>query len=91
MKWLLHSFLILICFLIPAYANAHTGTLEGIITDNITNHPVEGVPVLLKDEHLQATSDANGKFIFENIPTKAYSLVFQKEEYLLRETRISLA
>jgi hypothetical protein len=91
MKWLLHSFLILICFfLIPNYANAHTGILEGTITDNITNRPVEGVTVLLKDEHLQATSDTDGRFIFENIPAKVYTLVFQKEEYLLRETRISL-
>ncbi|MEO6168810.1 MAG: TonB-dependent receptor [Chitinophagales bacterium] len=90
MKSFLHFFSISICLLITLSASAHTGSLEGTITDNITNRPVEGVNVLIVEDHLSTTTDAEGHFAFENIPAKLYTVSLQKEDYIPREIKISL-
>lgn len=82
---------LLLCLMSPFFSSAHTGTLQGIITDHLTNRPVGGVQIRMSDDHLQAVSDTNGYFTFQNIPVRAYTVVFEAEGYLKKDMRITIS
>ncbi|HUM45322.1 MAG TPA: TonB-dependent receptor [Chitinophagales bacterium] len=90
MKLLRYFLSIFTCLLITLAAAAHTGTLEGTITDNITNRPIEGVAVSVSEDHLNTTTNAEGHFVFENIPVKRYTITLGKDDYIIKEIKIIL-
>lgn len=56
--------------------NSANGTLKGIITDADTKQPLPGVNIIIKQSDLGTSSDINGNFIFENLPSGTYILEF---------------
>ncbi|MBK9730173.1 MAG: TonB-dependent receptor [Chitinophagaceae bacterium] len=72
-------------------AQAHDGSLQGTITDNISNFPITGLIVSMEEEHLSTVTDSNGYYQFDNIPVKLYTITFRKEDYLTREMKISIS
>lgn len=57
----------------------NTGTFSGQVIDEKTQYPLEGSTILLEGTNIGVITDANGYFIFENIPTQSYNI---KASYL---------
>ena len=72
-------------------ATAHSGSLEGTVTDNITNMPIEGLSVMMEEDHLSTITDGNGHYAFSDIPLKMYTITFSKENYLTRQMKVNIS
>ena len=63
----------------------NTGSFSGRVIDEKTQDPLEGSTVLLEGTNIGVITDANGFFVFENIPTQSYNI---KASYLGFESQI---
>ncbi len=70
-------------FLIITTLSAQTGTIEGIVTDKKTGESIVGATVLLESLKKGASTDLDGKFRLEGIPSGKYIL---KASYISYET-----
>ena len=57
------------------------GTVEGIVLDYDTNQPIEYVTIQLSPGGKNMTTSSDGKFIFEELDARQYSLTVQKNGY----------
>lgn len=55
-------------------ALAQTGTLSGVVTERSSGDPLPGANLLINDLELGASTDADGRYIIENIPAGTYSI-----------------
>jgi len=53
---------------------ADPGCISGIVKDARTGNPLSGVNITLEETHLSASSDNNGYFRIEAVPSKSYTL-----------------
>ena len=87
------------CFIVLLTANVWagiTGTLAGRVIDKETNLPLPGVNILIKGTHLGAATNADGKYLVNNIPAGkfviearmiGYSTVTQENVAVLMDLR----
>ena len=68
-----------------AMAQQGAGAFTGVVTDNATGKPLDGVVVLVKSPNLQqeqiTATDASGYYRIVGLPPGAYSVQFDKEGY----------
>ncbi len=62
----------------PATAQVMTGGVRGVVYDLDFDVPLAGVQVVLVEKNLTTRTSSSGDFVFENLPTGKYSLVFRK-------------
>ena len=53
-----------------------TGTIEGLVTDSVTNEPVVGASVIVKGTQMGTIADPEGHFTITKVPPGKYALVF---------------
>ena len=69
-----------IFILLPAIGFAQNGgTVQGSVTFNQNDQPVEGAVVLLVGTAYVALTDANGNYELTNVPTGAFDVIAQRE------------
>ncbi len=73
MKRIIYTFLLLFFISHPLYSGT-TGKIFGTVTDKNTGEPLIGVNIIVKDQLLGASSDANGEYYILNIPPGKYDL-----------------
>lgn len=64
-----------LALLLPGFVLAQTGTVTGIVTDDVTDEPLPGVNVLLPEVGLGAATDIDGRFVITDVPPGDYELV----------------
>jgi iron complex outermembrane recepter protein len=66
-------------------------TLQGIVTDSISHHPVGGAAVYLPELRRSAITDKDGAYHFGSIPQGTYTIEVQGMGYtiVIRQVRIS--
>jgi len=64
------------------FASSGEGTLNGVVTDEETERPVEGVLITIDGFDYEAVSDDEGLFDFGELPAWTYSLRTLREDYL---------
>ncbi|MDF1572982.1 MAG: TonB-dependent receptor plug domain-containing protein [Bacteroidales bacterium] len=70
--------ILLACMCLPAWLSAQEGIqLEGKITDRKTGEPVIGAAVNLKDLDIWTVSDTAGRFVFNNVRQRHYTIEVQ--------------
>jgi hypothetical protein len=77
---------ILVSYLAPsARAQQGAGALTGVVTDNTTGKPLDGVVVLVKSPNLQeeqiTATDSSGFYRVAALPPGTYSIQFDKEGF----------
>ncbi len=63
--------------LLPAALSAQVGQVTGIITDEMTLRPLEGVQLSIEGTNLGGLSNANGRFLITNVPVGTRTLRIQ--------------
>ena len=66
-------FLFLVVFHTAAFAQS-TGTITGKVTDAKTGEPLIGATVILEGTNLGSSTDVEGRYVIEGIPTKTYNV-----------------
>ncbi|MFQ5629101.1 MAG: TonB-dependent receptor domain-containing protein [bacterium] len=90
-KLLLTGFLLVV---LPAFAFAQTGKLNGQITDKETGDPLIGVNVILDGTTLGAATDVNGDYVVIGIPPGVYTVrasYISYQEQAIANVRVSAA
>ncbi|MBC8032685.1 MAG: TonB-dependent receptor [Chitinophagaceae bacterium] len=64
----MRSLLVLLCIFLHMESTAQSGTITGIITDKITEKPIEGATVSLSDRTKNAISGKDGSFRITSVP-----------------------
>lgn len=72
--------IILLAFLVPFFAFAQTGTLQGKITDNSTNDPIIGAYLYISDEY-RSKADMDGSYLIKDIPYGKYEVKISMYSY----------
>jgi hypothetical protein len=54
--------LVAACFAVPAHAQTQTGTISGIVIDDRTEKPIQGVAVHVENHPIVVETDADGRF-----------------------------
>lgn len=73
--------LILLCRSAISIQAQTTQTLRGSVTSATLQTPVAGALVKLEALKMETTSDSNGQFVFNNIPTGRHSLLVTHEQF----------
>ena len=69
-----------ILLLLPAIGSAQdAGTIQGAVSFNQNDQPVEGAVVLLVGTAYVALTDANGNYELTNVPTGDFDVIAQRE------------
>jgi len=63
------------------WAQQETGAVKGMIKDAYTEKPIAGVKVYILHTEIQTTTDENGVFKLDNVPTGEQDLMLEKEGY----------
>lgn len=66
-------------------------SLSGRLINSLNGAPVAGALVLLDEQPLQARSDADGNFTFENLPPGTYHVSVRAAGYSTRRTEVTAA
>lgn len=90
MKFFLYSIFLLIFFLPSKKSFAKSGFIKGSVTDKVTTAPVNGVTVSLAGTSYTGTTDVNGVFNFGALPVQSYDIIFQNDNYLTKEFKITV-
>ena len=75
------SLLILVLSLVSFAAFAQDGGIKGKVVSRAGRVPLDGVKVMMTPGDVTAVSDAQGNFVFENIPGGEYTLQFEAAEF----------
>lgn len=67
--------LLALTIIIPATAQAHNGSVKGIVYDGNTHKPLEGVNIYIKALNSSAVTDAFGKFFLKGIEPGKYKIL----------------
>lgn len=81
--------IILLAFLIPFFALAQKGDLNGTITDHSTNEPIIGAYVYISDEY-RAKAQLDGSYLIKDIPYGEYQVKISMFSYDTLITTISI-
>jgi len=65
---------------VPMFA-AEPGSIKGRLVHSMTGEPIAGARVVLQEERRQATSDADGRFVFAGVKPGAYHLVIEAQGF----------
>lgn len=79
-----HLFFGLLVFALPLSTLAQTGTIEGTVLHESTGEPLAGAEVRIIEIDQQQTTDANGKFVFTDIPPGTWTVSISYEAYTTR-------
>ncbi len=86
-----HSCLLIIVFSAFAInAVAHTGSIKGIIKDDSTSTPLEGVSVFIEDAKQSAVTDAFGAFFIKGIHQGSYVITVSHLGYSTDEQKVKI-
>ncbi|MDQ7818043.1 MAG: TonB-dependent receptor [Melioribacteraceae bacterium] len=80
-------FLLMLLNLLPLYAQ-HSCTISGTVKDINTGEYLLGANVYLKDTHIGNASDANGKYLINQVPEGTWTLVCSILNYIKVEQQI---
>ncbi len=83
-----YSFIGLLVFL--AFATKAQNELSGKITDSTSHSPLTGVTIYIPDLKLDATTDANGKYVLKNIPKGTFLAVVSLIGYASQTKEIEI-
>jgi iron complex outermembrane receptor protein len=86
MKRLIFSFLPIFFSFIGFAQNS----LSGTVTDSITKKPIHEVSVYIPDLKLEATTDADGKYILKNVPNGTWLVVASLTGYTSQTKEINI-
>jgi iron complex outermembrane recepter protein len=67
------------------------GVVTGVIVDAVTGDPLPGAAVRIRELGRGQATDAEGRFRFENVPARTYTVAAQFLGYLPAEQRIQVA
>lgn len=62
-------------------AQAHTGSIKGLVHDGKTGKPMDGVSIYLKERNAGALTDAFGAFFIKDIPGGRYTVFINAPGY----------
>lgn len=71
----------LIAIAAPAIASAQTGKLTGVVRDQATSQPLEGVEIFIEGTGLTTFTAANGRFFLVSVPPGNYTLIARRLGY----------
>ena len=57
------------------------GSIQGIVTNAITNEPLQGVDIMLSPSGLSAVTGSDGRYVFMNISSGQYKVYFRKSGF----------
>lgn len=80
-RWLIATLLGAALTAAPAVAHAQTGKLTGIVTDQETGKPVDGVQVVIQGTTLGDLTQENGRFFIVNVPPGTYTITARRIGY----------
>ena len=79
-----HLFWGLLLFVLPLFALAQTGTIEGTVLHESTGEPLAGAEVRIVEIDQQQITDASGKFVFTDIAPGTWTVSISHEAYTTR-------
>jgi hypothetical protein len=65
-------------------------TIEGVITDQFSEAPLEGVNISLQGTQFSTQTDSDGYFSFNDLEEGSYTVVVEKEGYEPKNTSVSV-
>ncbi len=68
-------------YLLFTFAAFAQSRVEGVVLERGTKRPLSDVNVYILPHKLKATSDAQGRFVFEDVPTGEYEFVVNLANY----------
>ena len=71
--------------LAPRVIHAQTGKVTGIVTDQATGQPLEGVQVFLQGTGYGTLTNANGRFFLISVPPATYTVAARRIGYATAE------
>src|SRR5688500_10108297 len=75
----------------PGLARSQTGTtLSGVITQGDSNAPMAGALVVIDELRREVRADANGRYVFDNVPPGNYHVGVRAEGYTTRRTEVTV-
>jgi hypothetical protein len=76
----------------PTLAEAQTGKLTGVVRDQASNQPLEGVEVFIEGTGLSTFTAGNGRFFLLSVPPGTYTIVARRLGYQpVRTTGVNVA
>lgn len=66
---------------VPRALVAQTGKITGVVTDQATGQPVEGVQIFLQGTGYGSVSNANGRYFLLSVPPGTYTVVARRIGY----------
>ena len=66
---------------VPRALEAQTGKITGVVTDQSTGQPVEGVQIFLQGTGFGSVSNANGRYFLLSVPPGSYTVVARRIGY----------
>lgn len=82
--------IILILFVLSNVLNAQTGTLKGTVSGNDTNEKLAGANISISETHFNTTSNYEGIFLINNIPSDNYTLTISHVGYKTKSLQIEV-
>lgn len=77
--------------LAPALATAQTGTITGLVVDQTTRQPLNGVQVTLEGTTLGAETDGRGRFVVPNVPVGTHAVRVQYIGYRTETAEVAVS
>ena len=71
--------------MVPRAVQAQTGKVTGVVTDQATGQPLEGVQVFLQGTGYGTLSNANGRFFLISVPPGTYTVAARRIGYATAE------
>lgn len=84
-----HVLLLLLLINIPIWAQ--NATLRGVIRNAVTDEPMGEISLQLKDLLIQATTEKDGSFYFEEVPSGTHTIIISGEDIMKMEFPVTIA
>ena len=66
------------------------GGISGVVKDNDSSLPLAGVKVAITSTGASQITNADGKYFFESLDAKEYTLSFEKAGYMTRTEKVKV-